>query len=256
MQSEKIDLLVSALVKVQAAVKPAVKNKVNTYFKSPAHPGGSPYADLESLWESCRKLLSDNNLAVIQTMEMIDGKPVLNTLLAHGSGQWKEGVYPLNPDKPTPQGFGSAITYARRYCFEAILGLVSTEDDDGEAAMDRQTPPPKAQAPRNTNQEALAMAPLPKPMVSNLEDDSPPWPEDMNAPRPDRNPHVGEYMVPFGKKYKGRTLNEIGPQEVQSYLNWLRQEEHKKGGDLKGPAAEFADAAEKFLSVVSGEVPF
>jgi hypothetical protein len=43
-------------------------------------------------------------------------------------------VMPLS--KPDPQGYGSALTYARRYSLASMVGLIS-EDDDGETACGR-----------------------------------------------------------------------------------------------------------------------
>jgi UTP-glucose-1-phosphate uridylyltransferase len=54
----------------------------------------------------------------------------------HKSGQWISGDYPVLVAKMDAQGLGSAITYARRYALQAMLG-VAAEDDDGEAAMGR-----------------------------------------------------------------------------------------------------------------------
>ena len=36
--------------------------------------------------------------------------------------------------KLDPQGYGSAITYARRYALASVLGIVAGEDDDANAA--------------------------------------------------------------------------------------------------------------------------
>jgi hypothetical protein len=59
---------------------------------------------------------------------------VLVTRLIHSSsGQWIEAVYPLKPQKEDPQGYGSALTYARRYSLSALVGVI-VDDDDGNAA--------------------------------------------------------------------------------------------------------------------------
>jgi len=36
--------------------------------------------------------------------------------------------------KEDPQAQGSAVTYARRYAYMSVLGLVADEDDDGQRA--------------------------------------------------------------------------------------------------------------------------
>ena len=133
MQSEKIDILVKALARVQRDLDPAVKNATNPFFQS-------KYADLESVWASCRELLTDAGLVVIQTMDDTDGGITLITTLAHESGQYISGRLRMNPEKNTPQGIGSAITYARRYALAAMVGIVTDDDDGNEATK------PKARA--------------------------------------------------------------------------------------------------------------
>lgn len=126
--SPQINELAAALCNLQSELKPAVKDSSNPYFKS-------KYADLNSIWDSCRALLHKNGLSVTQTMDARDGNcSSLSTTLLHTSGQWVAGEQPLNPVRDDPQGIGSAITYARRYGLAAILGIVADEDDDGNAA--------------------------------------------------------------------------------------------------------------------------
>lgn len=129
-QSEKIDQLVTALVKAQGKIKGAIKDSANPFFKS-------NYADLESCWEAVKQPLLDNGLAVLQTMGTVGGFPSVITTLAHTSGQWVAGEQLVCAKSLTnPQELGSAITYARRYGLAAITGLVQV-DDDGEAATGR-----------------------------------------------------------------------------------------------------------------------
>ena len=126
-KSEEIGELVKALAKVQGTIKPAKRDSINPFFKA-------KYADLTSVWDSCRKELSENNLVVIQTMKNNDGLVTVLTTLAHGSGQWIRGEISLKPVKTDPQGYGSALTYARRYSLAAIIGIATGEDDDAEDA--------------------------------------------------------------------------------------------------------------------------
>lgn len=125
--SETMKELYTALAKAQGQIEGASKERENSHFKS-------KYADLASVWDAIRAPLSANGLCVVQLPEpSADGKMVLRTILAHSSGAQIETVYPLNPVAQTPQGYGSAITYARRYTLMAITG-VAPEDDDGNAA--------------------------------------------------------------------------------------------------------------------------
>ena len=50
--------------------------------------------------------------------------------------------------KVTPQGFGSAITYAKRYSLAMACGVDADEDDDGKAAEDETPEDAKAPAPK------------------------------------------------------------------------------------------------------------
>lgn len=125
-QSEAINELAAALSKAQGQIKGALKDSANPFFKS-------KYADLASVWDACRQQLSDNGLAVVQTTcDSATGISVVTSLI-HSSGQWMRGHLTLEPKDKTPQGYGSAITYARRYALAAIVG-VAPEDDDGNAA--------------------------------------------------------------------------------------------------------------------------
>lgn len=141
--SEKLDELAAALSKAQAVMTGALKDSANPFFKS-------KYADLESVWQACRKALTDNGLSVVQygstawqqetDSPIRAGTPVLVTRLLHSSGQWIEGNFPIRAKDDTPQAEGSGITYARRYGLAAMVGVYQT-DDDAEAAQGRPAQP-------------------------------------------------------------------------------------------------------------------
>lgn len=130
--SEIINELAAALSKAQGEMQAAIKDKVNPFFKS-------SYADLGSVWDAARPVLSKYGLCVMQTTEITGdgGKIVMVTTLAHTSGQWMKSFLPLNPAKNDSQGIGAAITYLRRYSLSAIVGVVCDEDDDGETDVGR-----------------------------------------------------------------------------------------------------------------------
>lgn len=128
MQSDNITEITLSLIKLQSELDFASKDSSNPFFKS-------KYADLATVWATCKDLLTKNNLAVVQQMDILETKNVLITSLIHSSGQWFKSIAPLNPVKNDPQGYGSAITYMRRYSLCAILGIIQ-DDDDGERACD------------------------------------------------------------------------------------------------------------------------
>ena len=135
-KSELINELSAALSKAQGQIEDAKKDSNNPFFKT-------KYADLASVWEACRKPLSSNNLAVIQTIEVKEGKRYLETMLSHSSGQFIRSSLDLSSKEESMQAIGSAITYARRYSLSAIVGVCPDDDDDAEKAMGRVKPEEK-----------------------------------------------------------------------------------------------------------------
>ncbi len=146
-QSELINELAAALSKAQGEMQAAIKDKINPFFKS-------SYADLGSVWDAARPVLSKYGLCVMQTTELAADRNqvIMVTTLAHTSGQWMKSFLPLNPSKNDSQGMGAAITYLRRYSLSAIVGVVCDEDDDGETAVGRG----KAQHSQPMTQEKVA----------------------------------------------------------------------------------------------------
>lgn len=133
-QSDQIDQLVGALVKAQLKLEPAKKDTVNPYFKK-------KYADLPTCWDALRCFLEEGIAITQSPMDGPDGYVVIDTQLSHTSGQWKRSRLRIRVAKDDPQGYGSAITYTRRYALGCMTGLVTEEDDDGNAASQPQAKP-------------------------------------------------------------------------------------------------------------------
>ena len=78
--------------------------------------------------------LNNNGIALMQrTYECKDGV-MLETVFLHESGEVLEGgLLHVPATKHDAHGYGSALTYARRYSLMATCGI-SAEDDDGNAA--------------------------------------------------------------------------------------------------------------------------
>lgn len=127
-QSENIQELVKALIAAQAEIKPVKKNAKNPFFKS-------EYAELSEVMGACQGPLGKHGVAIIQTVEDREPEAVLVTTLVHTSGQWMKSIFPLFVTKKDSQSLGSAITYARRYALQAMIGICPI-DDDGESAME------------------------------------------------------------------------------------------------------------------------
>src|SRR5437660_12541350 len=113
MTTQNNELLVS-LMKAQLEMKPPVKDKVNPRFKT-------KYASIDSIYEACRLPLAENGMALAHTIELVDGKMFLRTILTHISGGSMANLFPLFIGDQTSQGFASALTYARRYAIASLL---------------------------------------------------------------------------------------------------------------------------------------
>lgn len=131
--SPAVDALFPALHKAQGALNGVVKDGKNPAFKS-------RYATLENVIDAAKPALQAADLAFTQAPgALVEGAIEITTMIMHTSGQWLRSTLHVPLSKRDPQGVGSAITYGLRYSLMATLGLPPV-DDDGESAMDRNTP--------------------------------------------------------------------------------------------------------------------
>ena len=127
--------IATALVKAQKQFGPALKTSTNPHFRS-------KYADLSACVEAVIDALNDNGIAMIQVMHECNDGVIVSTTFIHESGEVIDcGKLHVPAAKQDPQGYGSALTYARRYSLMAAAGI-APEDDDGNAASRK---PEKAQ---------------------------------------------------------------------------------------------------------------
>jgi roadblock/LC7 domain-containing protein len=145
MHSEQIDQIAAAISVLQSRMRTVDKSASNPFFKS-------RYTPLEDVVDSIRPHLEELGLSFTQGGTLVGAngeseagfktefRMVLSTCIMHKSGQWIESFFPLDavPDKNgvvTPQGWGSASSYARRYGLQAALGITTGDvDDDGNLA--------------------------------------------------------------------------------------------------------------------------
>jgi hypothetical protein len=129
----------AALVKAQKEFGPALKTSSNPAFRN------SRYADLSACVEAVIDGLNNNGIFLMQPTHLCDDGVIVETLFIHESGeQMSAGKLHVPAAKQDPQGYGSALTYARRYALMAACGI-APEDDDGNATM--KTPPVEAKPP-------------------------------------------------------------------------------------------------------------
>ena len=97
------------------------------------------FADLSTVLSTINPVLAANGLAVIHTTKIYEDRNVLVTNLMHTSGEVITSEYLLpiaNNVRGNPMhAEGGALTYFRRYCELAILGLnAGIPDNDGDFA--------------------------------------------------------------------------------------------------------------------------
>lgn len=129
--------IAAALVKAQKSFGPALKTSANPHFKS-------RYADLAACVEAVIDGLNNAGICLIQQTHECESGVTVETVFIHESGEtFSAGKLHVPASKQDAQGYGSALTYARRYSLMAACGI-APEDDDGHAAS---RPAPPRQAP-------------------------------------------------------------------------------------------------------------
>lgn len=127
--------LASAMAAAFAEIEGATKSANNPHFKS-------KYADITAVIEAIKPALIKHDLYFTQHPEPSDRGVTVETWLHHAGGDSLSlGKLYVPANKQDAQGFGSALTYARRYALVTAFG-VPTEDDDGNAAAKSQKEAP------------------------------------------------------------------------------------------------------------------
>lgn len=126
--SPEIDQVMQAIANLQSELKPVYKDTYGYNYK---------YASFENIITHVRPLLTEHGLMCIQSAGTPEFWPAiaLTTRFVHvPSGQWIEDTLtmPMPEDASNPfQAAGSGITYAKRYMFSAMLGVIDSKDADG-----------------------------------------------------------------------------------------------------------------------------
>jgi len=130
-QEEKsMKTIAAAFVKAQKEFAPALKTATNPHFRS-------KYVALDGCIEAVLDALNNNGIALIQQTHDCENGIRIETLLIHESGETLSGgILHVPSTKQDAQGYGSALTYARRYSLMATCGI-APEDDDGNLATER-----------------------------------------------------------------------------------------------------------------------
>lgn len=151
-QEQNMKQVAAAFIKAKRGFASAIKCATNPHFKS-------KYADLAACVEAVDGAFLENGIVMYQeTFEDTTGVTV-ETVLLHESGESiRCGKLHVPASKQDPQGYGSALTYARRYSLMAACGI-APEDDDGNAAS--KSSKQKASEPLNIDAALKALRSAP-----------------------------------------------------------------------------------------------
>jgi len=131
----------------QSVVGKVTKEGTNTHFRN-------KYADINAVLETIMRPLTECGLVVVQSPTYQDERYALKTQIINVEepNELIESVTPLMVQKQDMQGYGSAVTYARRIALISMLDL-GTEDDDGVANMQHQPQQNNYQQQQNNYQQ-------------------------------------------------------------------------------------------------------
>jgi hypothetical protein len=129
-----VSALAEALVAAQAELPCAIPRDANGELN-----GGRSYKylTLDKLIEATRPILTKHGLTLTQWPTMVErGEgmvPGLSTvLLCTADDSRIDFTMPLYVSDKSMQSLGAAITYARRYAWQSVLGIAAEEDTDAK----------------------------------------------------------------------------------------------------------------------------
>jgi hypothetical protein len=144
LRSCQVGQLIAALVQAQSQMRNPRLDSTNPHFRV-------KYASLAAVRDAVTPALAQQGLTITQFPSTEPGAVTCETVLWHTSGQYLGNVLRVPVAKPDAQGYGAALTYARRYGLMALCNVVGDEDDDAE----EDTHPVTAQADARNPHPAL-----------------------------------------------------------------------------------------------------
>ena len=131
MKSDSITNLSTALIKAQNEFDVIPKAVQAFKYK---------YAPLEVVYKATRKGLLNNGLCIIQSVNINENNDeVLITILSHSSGEYISSTVNIDSKirvireqlktSNVNHDWGSTLTYARRYSYCTILGIIAEDED-------------------------------------------------------------------------------------------------------------------------------
>jgi hypothetical protein len=176
----------AALAKAQQEFTPVFFDCINPHFKT-------KYASLASCLDSVKKAFNKHGLFLTQKHHNMPNSVGVETIVVHESGEsLSSDILYVPVDKQSPQGFGSALTYARRYSLMTFCGIAGEQDDDANMAEEK----------IKENKE-IKTAP-----VQNKNDDI-------------LNIKINDAILKYNPEFKGLTYKEAAEKNPERFGVWI-----------------------------------
>jgi hypothetical protein len=194
-----VNNIAAAFIKAKKEFAPAMKTSTNPHYKS-------KYADLAACVEAVDDAFLNSGIVMYQeTFEDVTGVTV-ETVLLHESGESiRCGKLHVPAPKQDPQGYGSALSYARRYSLMAACGIAPEDDDGNSASKTHMLVMKPSELHRRASQPAVAPAQSPVGGASEV----------AQPPVADAGSTNRAFIIPVGRD-KGKTLEEVDD------LSWIK----------------------------------
>lgn len=127
----KNDNLINALIDARMEIDHIVQDQENNFIHN-------KYASLKATLDTVIPAYAKHGILIQQhSHDTSDGATVETVFIGHGE-RLSSGKVFIKAPKSDPHGFGSAISYAKRYSLQLACSIATKEeDDDGEKAMQR-----------------------------------------------------------------------------------------------------------------------
>lgn len=117
----------AAFVEAQSEFEPIPFDKENPHFKA-------KYASLSAVLKATLPALNRHGIALTSRTKIEGDRIIVKTCLVFRGLPFVCATWPVGAVGTSPQQLGSALTYARRYSIQSVLGVAAEDDDDGNAA--------------------------------------------------------------------------------------------------------------------------
>ena len=125
---------IDAFIKAQAEFETIQFDKENPHFHS-------KYASLSAVLKATLPALNKYGISLMSPTQVVGEEIFVDTWLIHNGLIFARAQWPVGKVGTPPQQLGSALTYARRYTIQSVLGVVADDDDDGNAAQGKADAP-------------------------------------------------------------------------------------------------------------------